>query len=204
MDLSPKQLEILIQAEKLFANNGFDATSVRDIANKANCNVSMINYYFGSKDELLLAIVDYRLVSFRMSKENIEGIADPFKRIDALIDHYLNCFNENSHIYQILTSQHSIKEKISKSQVFYEAKVNNINVIKSIIDYGVAQKMFKIYDPILIHTTIMGIFANYKFDKAIYKEYHQLKTTQQYQRFLKKELTQHLKTIIKAVLKHED
>ena len=38
-------------AEKLFADKGFAATSTRDIAKSAGVNVSMISYYFGSKEK---------------------------------------------------------------------------------------------------------------------------------------------------------
>ena len=44
---------LLDAAEKLFAMNGFEATSVRDITAAADCsNVAAVSYYFGSKDKL--------------------------------------------------------------------------------------------------------------------------------------------------------
>ena len=50
-EFNEKQLEILQVAEQLFAEEGFDGTSVRDIAKKANVNIAMISYYFGSKEK---------------------------------------------------------------------------------------------------------------------------------------------------------
>lgn len=46
MEWNEKQLHILNAAEDLFANKGFEGTSVRDIAQKAEVNVAMISYYF--------------------------------------------------------------------------------------------------------------------------------------------------------------
>ncbi|UCZ52298.1 forespore capture DNA-binding protein RefZ [Bacillus shivajii] len=40
-------------AIELFNVNGYSGTSVRDIANKAEANVALISYYFGSKKGLL-------------------------------------------------------------------------------------------------------------------------------------------------------
>ncbi|MES1161400.1 MAG: TetR family transcriptional regulator, partial [Bacteroidota bacterium] len=51
--MSDKREHILIVAEELFGENGFDGTSVRDIAHKAGVNLAMISYYFGSKEKLL-------------------------------------------------------------------------------------------------------------------------------------------------------
>lgn len=44
-------------ATPLFAKRGFDAASSRDIADKAKANVSAINYHFGSKMGLYLAVL---------------------------------------------------------------------------------------------------------------------------------------------------
>jgi len=45
---------ILTAAQKLFAEKGFDSTSVRDITTEAACNVASVNYHFGGKDNLYL------------------------------------------------------------------------------------------------------------------------------------------------------
>lgn len=43
---------ILTKAKELFAAQGFDGTSVRDIVNAAGVNVSLVSYHFGGKDGL--------------------------------------------------------------------------------------------------------------------------------------------------------
>jgi len=45
---------ILESSRKLFAEKGFDLTSVRDITTDAGCNVASVNYHFGCKDNLYL------------------------------------------------------------------------------------------------------------------------------------------------------
>ena len=66
MEYNSKQIEILNITEKLFAEKGFDGTSVRDIAKAADVNVAMVSYYFGSKEKLLDAIIIHRVSGFRM------------------------------------------------------------------------------------------------------------------------------------------
>jgi AcrR family transcriptional regulator len=46
------QDRLLDAAEELFCEHGFDATTIRDIATAANCNIASVNYYFGGKDKL--------------------------------------------------------------------------------------------------------------------------------------------------------
>ena len=43
---------ILLTAGPIFANKGFRATTVREICDQANVNLSSINYYFGDKQRL--------------------------------------------------------------------------------------------------------------------------------------------------------
>jgi AcrR family transcriptional regulator len=54
-DICPR---ILAAARESFAENGVDATSLRSIANDAGTSIGMIYYYFPTKDDLFLAVVE--------------------------------------------------------------------------------------------------------------------------------------------------
>lgn len=47
---------VFLAAERLFAKNGFQSVSVRDITAEAGVNLAAVNYHFGSKDGLLFEI----------------------------------------------------------------------------------------------------------------------------------------------------
>src|SRR5690606_14469470 len=44
-------------AEALFADEGFDRVSVRDITTKAAANVAAVNYHFGSREGLVAVVM---------------------------------------------------------------------------------------------------------------------------------------------------
>jgi len=48
---------LLDVAERLFAEHGFDAVSLRSITTDAGANLAAVNYYFGSKEALIEAVV---------------------------------------------------------------------------------------------------------------------------------------------------
>ena len=52
---------ILDAAERLFAENGFDSTSIRAITTAAEANLAAVSYHFGSKDGLIHAALARRL-----------------------------------------------------------------------------------------------------------------------------------------------
>ena len=56
----PTKDKIMDAAEKLFARRGFHGTSVRDITGAAGVDLSLVNYHFGSKKELLAAVIERR------------------------------------------------------------------------------------------------------------------------------------------------
>ena len=56
-EIEPKQ-RIMDAAIKLFAKKGYAATGMRELAKEAGVNLAMINYYFGSKQNILEEIID--------------------------------------------------------------------------------------------------------------------------------------------------
>ena len=51
---------ILTVAEALFAEGGYDGTSIRDIGQRAHVQAAVIGYHFGTKAELFDAVVERR------------------------------------------------------------------------------------------------------------------------------------------------
>jgi len=59
--MAPTKDRILDAAERLFATNGFAATSLRNITSEADVNLAAVNYHFGSKEALLVAVIERRI-----------------------------------------------------------------------------------------------------------------------------------------------
>lgn len=56
--------KILDVAEGLFAEHGFNDTSLRTITSKANVNLASVNYHFGDKKTLVRAVLNRYLEAF--------------------------------------------------------------------------------------------------------------------------------------------
>ena len=59
---SATRSRILDVAEELFGERGLDRVSIRDITRKAKVNLAAINYHFGSKEDLIAAVFERRVV----------------------------------------------------------------------------------------------------------------------------------------------
>ena len=86
-----KKQIILDVAEKLFAQFGYDPTSTREIADKSGVNVAMISYYYGSKENLLKAIIErYGEVVLSRLSAVYDKNADPVDRLKTIFRTYLD------------------------------------------------------------------------------------------------------------------
>src|SRR6201747_481254 len=84
---------ILCAAEELFATNGFNAISIRDIAHAAGANPGSVTYHFKTKDGLLLEI--YRRHCGPMNRRRSEllvaakRVRDLQDRLEAIVRAYV-------------------------------------------------------------------------------------------------------------------
>lgn len=88
------KLRLVEAAEKLFAENGFDVVSVRDITQAAGGNVAAVNYHFGSRDGLVAVVMtryltpvnEERLARLEAAELKWSGNAVPLEEVvDAFV-----------------------------------------------------------------------------------------------------------------------
>jgi len=97
-DAEPVRERLLYTAERLFSEHGFEATSVRDLASAAGCNIASVNYYFGGKEKLyeevfrrhLIPMTDTRVAS--IDKVMTESNGSP--QLEVLLKAFADAFIE--------------------------------------------------------------------------------------------------------------
>jgi len=83
--LSTKQ-RIEQSALQLFAARGFEATGIRDIADRAGLSTAALYHYMGSKDELLVAFMVESMTELtRVARAALDGAASPAAQLSALV-----------------------------------------------------------------------------------------------------------------------
>lgn len=82
---------LLDAAEWLFARQGIPSTSLRAVTQRAGTNIASVNYHFGSKEELIRAVLDRRLAPLNAERlrrlevlEKAAGEEGP--RLEAILD----------------------------------------------------------------------------------------------------------------------
>jgi len=82
---------ILDAAEELFAQQGFDATSIRAVTRHAGLNPAAVHYHFGSKEVLLRALLERRITPLNEERLLLldHVLRDGKPDLERLLDAYL-------------------------------------------------------------------------------------------------------------------
>src|SRR5262245_37668932 len=90
-ELDTKRERIIDAAGELFAERGFDATTVRDICQAAEANIAAVNYYFGDKQRLYIEAV-VRAHRWRMDRVKLpewDSDTRPEKKLEGFIQTFI-------------------------------------------------------------------------------------------------------------------
>jgi AcrR family transcriptional regulator len=166
--MSDKREHILITAERLFGERGFDGTSVRDIAQSAGVNLAMISYYFGSKEKLLEAMIQFRSeYTYGILEElNKDQSLSPWDKIDRLVDFYVDRILNNLPFHNIMHQEATAFRNEEIKERIIALKMRNLEQINKIIADGQEKKLFRRVDIPMTVGTIIGTISTYTQSRA--------------------------------------
>jgi len=199
-----KRAHILTVAEQLFADNGFDGTSVRDIAQLANVNLAMISYYFGSKEKLLEALIEDRAgYTLGILEElNKNQTLTPWDKIDRLVEFYVEKIMNNYRFHCILSQQYNQTRSTEIKELIINIKSRNLEEIKKVIVDGQKKKMFRKVDIELTMASVLGTLTQVVNAKTLYSRLMKIDETDDatYRKKMWARLKTHLKQMLRAHL----
>jgi AcrR family transcriptional regulator len=158
-DKIDKKDYILDVAERIFSDLGFDGASTRMISGEAGVNMAMLNYYFGSKEGLFLAVFERKISSFQTLLQNIgnDESMTSWDKLAKCIDNYVDRIIVNNCFQKLINREMSINKRSDLTDKITQILMVNVLEIKKIIDEGVKNKSFnKDIDTQLVVATIFG------------------------------------------------
>lgn len=125
----------------MFAENGYDKTSVRELAKKAEVNIAAINYHFSGKEGLYHAVLEYiteymnswampllKEYEYFLKKQNNKfNIDQTIKWIESFLDTFMNTAFES---YETNIILHKIIRREQLKPTFAFDKIYGIATIK--------------------------------------------------------------------------
>ncbi|MCX5900118.1 MAG: TetR family transcriptional regulator [Proteobacteria bacterium] len=101
--MSTSKEKIIEAAIEVFFDKGFDAASMREIAEKAGLTKPMIYYHFKNKEALYVALLEENLELFYQGLESLlSKDRGPQATLSAIIDHFEQTFARGARVYNII------------------------------------------------------------------------------------------------------
>jgi AcrR family transcriptional regulator len=152
-----KKNQILDVAEELFSANGFDGVSVRDLSKKADINIAMISYYFGSKENLYVALIERKMITIRQDLgDAFPNGGSAWEKLSYIIDRYVDKIVDNRKFMNIVFSELGTTQREQISNFLRNRFADNQNAFKEIIEQGIKDGEFRHVDAQLTIVSIIG------------------------------------------------
>lgn len=174
MEITPRQLEIIEAAGKILTASGVSGLTIKNLAKEMQFSESAIYRHFKSKEDIIIAMLNYLADSIDKRLSNLDSSLTPEEKFKALFAEQFRFFKLNPHFVVAVFSDGLMEE----SQVINEALLKLMNVkikhLMPVIMEGQQKSIFTnaITTDELMHI-IMGTFklqmfkwriANFEFD----------------------------------------
>ena len=158
-DKIDKKDHILDVAERIFSEMGFDGASTRLISGEAGVNMAMLNYYFGSKEGLFLAVFDRKITSLQNILQNIgsDDSMTSWEKIEKYVDLYSERIVSNNCFQKLLYQEMGMTKRSDVSDKIRNILMKNVSELSKILQDGIDNGEFKKdCDPQMVIATIYG------------------------------------------------
>ena len=144
-DKIDKKDHILDVAERVFSEKGFDGASTRLISGEAGVNMAMLNYYFGSKEGLFLAIFERKISSFQNILQNLgnDDSIGAWNKMEKYIEMYGEKVVNNNCFQKLLYQEMSMNRSTDLSDKLRDMLMKNVAELDKILREGIANGEFK-------------------------------------------------------------
>jgi AcrR family transcriptional regulator len=164
-----KKDHIINTAIELFAEKGFEGSSIRDLAAKADVNLAMVNYYFGSKDKLFEALVEQKASFMRGVLDELiaNSTLSELEKIDLIIESYVGRFLAQPLFHKVLQQELLVSQRASMHENVINLFIKNTQDVVAIIEKGIRKKVFRKVDPQMTFASIIGTINQIMISKTL-------------------------------------
>ncbi len=151
---------IIEVAAKEFADKGLAGARIDEIAAKTKASKRMIYYYFGSKDDLYLKVLEAAYSEVRATEAGL-GLDDlpPLAALERLVRFTFDHHNASEDFIRLVMIENIHRGAyLAKSPVIQELNVTAIDAVRRLYRRGVEEGVFRAgLDPIELHWQISAL-----------------------------------------------
>ncbi len=155
---SERLRQILERAARIICQQGFEATSMQEIADACGLTKAGLYHHIRTKDALLLAIMNYGMDLFEeLVIDRVSGIADPLERLRATMARNVELVTQDSskevtiilHEHQTLTGAAQLEINARKKRY--------VSFLESALREAIERGQIRPVDPTLAAFSFLGV-----------------------------------------------
>jgi TetR/AcrR family transcriptional regulator, cholesterol catabolism regulator len=117
-DAEAKLQHILLHSAQIFADQGFEATSIRDISRATGVSLSGLYYYFESKQKLLYLIqINAFTLIIERANARLADVHNPQVRLRTLVQNHIEYFLSHPHEMKVMAHEENALEPPYREEV---------------------------------------------------------------------------------------
>lgn len=121
-DPEERRKELIDTAERLFVTAGYDQTAISDIVREVNVSQGAYYYYFDSKEDVLVAILERNIAIMEAALKQIanRNDLDEAAKLDAMINQFVSLTVSGKKILNYIHQENNatLKKKLTKIKSF--------------------------------------------------------------------------------------
>jgi AcrR family transcriptional regulator len=159
-DADRSQAAILLAARDEFASHGLAGARVDRIAERAEVNKRLIYYYFGSKDDLFLAVLERTYADIRAAEQKLHLDAiEPVEAIRQLVSFTWHYYLQHPEFITLLNSENLHRAThLKRSERIQEMNSPLVQLLDTVLERGRRAKLFRDgVDPIQLYISIASL-----------------------------------------------
>jgi AcrR family transcriptional regulator len=155
---------LMAAATHLFAKHGFDGTSVKELADAAGVNVSLVSYHFGGKEHLYRACLQQfgegRLVVAQRLLQKPQKLDELKLRLEMFAEEMFTCYFDNREVIQILHRECDMGTPVAQD-VFRETFLKIFSTLIEFFQSAQKKKLIRReLDPQILAQSFFGILTH--------------------------------------------
>ena len=159
-DADRSQLAILASARDEFAQRGLAGARMDSIAERAGLNKRLIYYYFGSKDDLFLAVLEGTYADIRQAEQRLHlDEVEPVEAIRRLISFTWHYYLEHPEFITLLNSENLHRAAhLKRSERIQEMNSPLVQLLDDVLERGKRDNLFRAgVDPVQLYISIASL-----------------------------------------------
>ena len=150
---------ILTAAHNEFAEGGLYGARIDRIARAAGTNERMLYYYFGSKDGLFLAVLDYVYESLNAAERSLDlSSASPEEGVIRVAHFLWDYYRDHPDLVRLLNDENLREGKLTRETTGLRRIVSPLlEALTSVLERGNRAGVFRDVDPAKFYTVLSGL-----------------------------------------------